>query len=136
MAAVDANRFVERFPCNAELLGPISNVGAELRVDLIWIMGTLAGWTVVVVQGVGLSSFGLFRFVVFVRTCRIRVGHACILFLPWLFIVMPLSAAAVREQSSVPRGGAMPISPLAGIEETSKRVSLKRPLLHARIHFR
>ena len=54
VGAVRADELVEFIARDAELLGPVCNVGSHFRVDQLGIVRTLGG--VVLVQGVGLEA--------------------------------------------------------------------------------
>ena len=57
LSAVAAYGFVELFAGYAEFLGPIVDVGGDLGVDDVWVVGTFG---VFFVDGVGFVGFGCF----------------------------------------------------------------------------
>jgi hypothetical protein len=63
VGAVDADCFVEDLAGDVELLRPVGDVGGELGVDLVGVVGTLG---VLLVEGVGLVGLG----------CVVMLGHA------------------------------------------------------------
>ena len=74
VGAVSADGVVELFAGDAELVGPVGNVGGQLGVDLV---GVVRALVVLLVRGMGLAGLGLFDFFVLVGTGGIGVGPAC-----------------------------------------------------------
>jgi hypothetical protein len=72
VGAVDADGFVELVAGDAELFGPIVDVGGHLGVDLFGVVGTCLGFSVLCV---GSAKFGLLDFFVLVRACGIGMRH-------------------------------------------------------------
>jgi hypothetical protein len=57
VGAVTADEFVELVACDAELFGPVGDVGRHFGVDLLGVVRALGG--VVFFEGVGFVDFGI-----------------------------------------------------------------------------
>jgi hypothetical protein len=57
VGAVTADELVELVTCDAELFGPVGDVGRHFGVDLLGVMRALGG--VVFFEGVGFVDFGI-----------------------------------------------------------------------------
>jgi hypothetical protein len=57
VGAVTADEFVELVACDAELLGPIGDIGRHFRVDLLGVVRALGG--VVFLECVGFVDLGI-----------------------------------------------------------------------------
>jgi hypothetical protein len=92
VGAVDADGFVELLAGDAELFGPVGDVGGHLGVDLFGVVGAGVGFGVLGVRG---AELRLFDFFVFVGLGVVGVRHW---FVP-LSGCMELDAGSDRGQS-------------------------------------
>jgi hypothetical protein len=72
VGAVDSDGFVELLAGDAELFGPVGDVGGHLGVDLFGVVGAGVGFGVLGVRG---AELRLFDFFVFVRLGVVGVRH-------------------------------------------------------------
>jgi hypothetical protein len=69
VSAVTADKLVELVACDAELFGPVGDVGRHFGVDLLGVVRALGG-VVFFFEGVGFMDFGIVAV----------LGHGCFLF--------------------------------------------------------